>query len=57
LFPQYSVGLVGYYYRNGMWFEQFKQDLFFGMRNLARTPAFTAIAIGSLALGLPFTRK
>src|ERR1051326_3960042 len=32
--------------------EQFLADIRFGLRNLAKTPSFTAIAIGSLALGI-----
>ena len=34
------------------WFGQFARDLRFGARNLSKTRAFTAIAIGSLALGI-----
>lgn len=34
------------------WIEQFVGDLRFGLRNLAQARAFTAIAIGSLALGI-----
>src|ERR1043166_10329214 len=34
------------------WFSQFAADLRFGARNLAKTRSFTAIAIGSLALGI-----
>src|SRR5262245_50926399 len=33
-------------------FEQFLGDIRFGVRNLAKTPAFTAIAVASLALGI-----
>src|SRR5204862_2815634 len=32
--------------------QKFLRDLRFGLRNLARDRAFTAIAIGSLALGI-----
>src|SRR5881392_2143092 len=32
--------------------EEFVADIRFGLRNLAKTPSFTAIAIGSLALGI-----
>ena len=34
------------------WFEQFVADVRFGLRNLAKAPSFSAIAIGSLALGI-----
>ena len=34
------------------WFSQFAADLRYGARNLAKTRSFTAIAIGSLALGI-----
>jgi len=34
------------------WLEQLAQDLRYGIRTLRRTPAFTAIAIVSLALGI-----
>ncbi len=34
------------------WFEHFLRDLRFGARSLARNRAFTAIAAGSLALGI-----
>jgi hypothetical protein len=34
------------------WIGQIARDLRFGVRNLARARAFTAIAIGSLALGI-----
>ena len=34
------------------WIGQFARDLRFGARNLSKTRAFTAIAIGSLALGI-----
>src|SRR4030081_224791 len=33
-------------------FEEFLGDVRFGLRNLAKNPSFTAIAIGSLALGI-----
>src|SRR5262245_13547978 len=35
-----------------MWLEQFSRDLRFGLRALARTPGFTALAVMSLALGI-----
>jgi predicted permease len=38
--------------RRGRWVEDFVRDLRFGARSLARTPAFTAVAILSLALGI-----
>ena len=34
------------------WIGQFARDLRFGARNLSKTRSFTAIAIGSLALGI-----
>ena len=34
------------------WIGQFARDLRFGARSLSQTRAFTAIAIGSLALGI-----
>ena len=34
------------------WLGQFNRDLQFGFRNLVRTPSFTAMAVGSLALGI-----
>src|SRR5512132_2720298 len=34
------------------WIGHLGRDLRFGLRNLSRTPSFTAIAIGSLALGI-----
>lgn len=34
------------------WFDHFFQDLRFGLRSLARSRAITAVAIGSLALGI-----
>src|SRR6266403_5907225 len=35
-----------------IWFEQFFRDLRLGIRNLARGRGFTAMAVGSLALGI-----
>jgi putative ABC transport system permease protein len=34
------------------WLEQFSRDVQFGLRGLIRTPAFTALAVMSLALGI-----
>jgi predicted permease len=38
--------------RRGRWLEDFVGDLRFGARSLARTPAFSAVAVLSLALGI-----
>ena len=38
--------------RPGFWFETVFQDLRYSFRMLSRSPAFTAVAIGSLALGI-----
>jgi predicted permease len=38
-----------------MWFQQFRQDLRFGVRSFLRTPGFTALAVLSLALGVMAT--
>ena len=37
------------------WIEQFLRDVRFGLRGLIRTPAFTALAVLSLALGIMAT--
>ena len=37
------------------WLEQFSRDAQFGFRGLVRTPAFTALAVMSLALGIMAT--
>jgi hypothetical protein len=38
------------------WLEQTVRDVRFGIRNLAKTPGFTALAVASLALGIMATR-
>ena len=38
-----------------MWFQQFRQDLRFGVRSFLRTPGFTTLAVLSLALGVMAT--
>ena len=34
------------------WFEQFLRDVHFGLRQMRHNPAFSAVAIPSLALGI-----
>ena len=38
--------------RPALWLEQFAQDVRHGLRNLRRAPAFTLVAVVSLALGI-----
>jgi predicted permease len=38
--------------RPTLWLEQFVQDIRHGLRNLRRAPAFTLVAVASLALGI-----
>src|SRR5256885_10036588 len=38
--------------RGGLWLERLGQDLRYGWRALRRTPAFTAVAVATLALAI-----
>ena len=38
--------------RSLMWLEDFRRDLAYGRRNLLRTPAFTVVAVLTLAVGI-----
>ena len=38
--------------RSYLWFEHFLKDIRYGVRNLWRTPGFTAVAVMALALGI-----
>src|SRR5713101_315255 len=37
------------------WIDQFRRDIHFGIRGLARSPGFTCLAVVSLALGIMAT--
>src|SRR5262245_38410606 len=41
--------------RGWLWLEQFRQDMGFALRGLAKSPAYTGVAVLTIALGISAT--